>query len=185
MSRQFSGRRVLFAIAVVSIFVSLSSPMLGQDAPMKIAVVDLELIVASSQSGKDLQQSLEDFQAAIQTEGIALADVAQALRKRIADGANTLSEEKLTDLQKEYEDATIMIRRFQDDKNREGQKMQAEGLRVIESKLQPVFEALREENGYDIILNNVPGVVVMSSKRVDITKMVIARLNAADPGSDG
>jgi Skp family chaperone for outer membrane proteins len=128
---------------------------------------------------------LADFQAAIQAEGKALADAAQALRQRIADGANTLAEEKLTDLQKEYEDATIKIRRFQDDKNREGQKMQAEGLRVIESKLQPVFDAILEENDYDVILNHAPGIVVMINKRVDITQKVIAKLNSGGTGSDG
>ncbi len=90
-----------------------------------------------------------------------------------------LSEDKLNQLQKDYEDATIDIRRFQDDKQREGQKMQTEGLRVIEKQLQPVFEKIREEGGYDLIINNVAGVVVMANDKVDITPLVVERLNAA------
>ena len=46
----------------------------------------------------------------------------------------------------------------------------------IEKQLQPVFEKIRDEGAYDLILNNTPGVVVMAGPRVDITQNVIARL---------
>lgn len=150
----------------------------GQDRPIKIVVVDLERVVAESAAGRDLQTKLQAFQQQVQAEGQVKADAAKELRLKIAEGANSLSEEKLTQLQKDYEDATIAVRRFQDDKQREGQKMQGEGLREIEKQLQPVFEAIRDEGGYDLILNNVAGVVVMANERTDITQLVIDRLNA-------
>jgi Skp family chaperone for outer membrane proteins len=56
--------------------------------------------------------------------------------------------------------------------------MQSEGLREIEKQLEPVFEKVRDEGGYDLILNRVPGVVVMAGQRVDITQKVIDRLNS-------
>ncbi len=57
--------------------------------------------------------------------------------------------------------------------------MQEEGLMEIEKILQPVFQQVRDEMGFDIILNRVPGVVLMTSDRVDITPLLIQRLNAA------
>ena len=149
----------------------------AQDSPIKIVVVDLERVVAGSTAGQQLQGRLAQFQQEVQNEGKQKTDAAQEIRKKIADGANSLSEEKLAQLQKDYEDATIDIRRFQDDKQREGQKMQGEGLREIEKQLQPVFEKIRDEGGYDLIINNVPGVVVMANEKVDITQLVIQRLN--------
>lgn len=146
---------------------------------VNIVVVDLERVVGQSAAGQALQQELVKFQEAVKVEGEAKAAAARDIRQRIADGANSLSEEKLNQLQKDYEDATIDIRRFQDDKQREGQKMQTEGLRVIEKQLQPVFEKIREEGGYDLIINNVAGVVVMANEKVDITPLVVERLNAA------
>lgn len=179
--------RTAFMIAVAAVLISLlaAPAAIAQDKPVKIVVVDLEEVVAKSAAGQELQGRLAKFQEEIQTEGTAKAEAAKAIRQRISEGANTLSEEKLTQLQKDYEDATIAIRRFQDDKQREGQKMQAEGLREIEKQLQPVFENIRDEGGYDLIINNVAGVVVMANERVDITKLVIDRLNSASPAAAG
>ena len=164
------------AVCLISGFQAV--PAVAQDQPIKIVVVDLERVVAQSASGQQLQARLGQFQQDVKAEGEKKAEQARAIRQKIADGANSLSEDKLAELQKEYEDATIAIRRFQDDKQREGQKMQGEGLREIEKQLQPVFEKIRDEGGYDLIINNVPGVVVMANERVDITQLVIDRLNA-------
>ena len=143
---------------------------------LKIAVVDLDRVVALSPAGKALQAKLEAFQQEAQTQGDAMQTAARDLRQRIADGVNSLTEEKLAELQKEYEDKMIEIRRFRDDKQREGQKMQNEGLQQIEKELEPVFEKIRDDNGYDLILNRVPGVVVMAGPRIDITQAVIRAL---------
>ncbi len=150
----------------------------AQDLSIKIVVVDLERVVAQSAAGQALQAQLSKFQEDVKAEGEAKAAAARDIRQRIADGANSLSEDKLNQLQKDYEDAGIDIRRFQDDKQREGQKLQNEGLREIEKQLQPVFEAIRDEGGYDLIINNVAGVVVMANEKVDITPLVIEKLNA-------
>ena len=152
---------------------------MAQEKPIKIVVVDLERVVGQSAAGQQLQARLAKFQQDVKTEGERKAEDARTIRQRITDGVNSLSEDKLAELQKEYEDATIDIRRFQDDKQREGQKMQAEGLRAIEKQLQPVFEQIRDEGGYDLIINNVDGVVVMANERVDITQLVIDKLNAS------
>ncbi len=155
----------------------------AQETAVKIAVVDLDLIVANSAAGKRLQGQLEQFQANIRAEAETMTSAARDIRQRMSEGVNSLSEDKLAELQKQYEDKTIEIRRYQDDKQREGQKIQQEGLREIEKQLEPVFKKIQDEGGYDIILNNVPGVVVMSSPKVDITQLVVDTLNSMASGS--
>ena len=155
------------------------SPLAAQEAPVKIAVVDVEVVVAESPQGKALQTRLEQFQTQVQSELQRLQNDAQAIQQRITDGSNSLSEDRLSELNKELEDATIAMRRYRDDKQREGTKIQEEGLMGIEQILQPVFEQVRTEMGFDIILNRVPGVVLMMSERVDITPLMIQRLNAS------
>lgn len=173
-------------IAGAAVLISgLALPAAAQEKHVNIVVVDLETVVGQSASGKELQERLAKFQLEVKAEGEAKAEAARALRQRITEGVNSLSEEKLNQLQKDYEDVTIDIRRFQDDKQREGQKMQAEGLREIEKQLQPVFEKIRDEGGYDLIINNVAGVVVMANERVDITKLVIDRLNSTVAAAAG
>ncbi len=170
------GLRVaLICLAVIA----LALPAAAQgNQPINIAVVDLDFVVSQSPAGQALGKRLEEFKKAAQAEAEGKQKLAADLRNRIRDGVNSLSEDKLAELQKQLEDAAIEIRRFGDDKQREGQKMQDEGLRAIEKQLEPVFAKIRDENGYDLILNRVPGVVVMAGERVDITKKVIEALQA-------
>ncbi len=154
----------------------------AQEKAINIAVVNLDYIVAQSPAGKALQAELEQFRQRIGAEAEVKAATARDLRTRMAEGANTLSEEKLAEIKRLYEDAQIEIKRYQDDKQREGQKMQADGLKGIEEELEPVFVKIRDEGGYDLILNNVPGVVVMVGERIDITAQVIEMLSPSAGG---
>ena len=156
-----------------------ASVAVSQEAPIKIGVVDVERVVAESPQGKELQGKLESFQAEVQAQLDVMQEEARAIRRRIAEGTNTLSEDRVTQLEKEYEDAGIAIRRYRDDKQREGQKMQEVGLRSIEQILQPVFEQARDEMNLDLIINQVPGIVILTSDRVDITETMIERVAAA------
>ncbi len=151
----------------------------AQETSLKIAVVDLEVVVGRSTPGQELQTTLEAFQQDLQREGEELTARARELQQRIAEGVNALSEDRLAELQKEFEDAQIALRRFRDDKQREGEKIQSDALAEIEEKLEPVFEQVRQEMGLDLIINRVPGVVLMASERVDITELMIERFNAA------
>ncbi len=173
------GVRFLGPSMVLLILVVGFTPLLAQEPPIKVAIVDLEAVVSQSKQGQELQARLESFQQQVQQELSTLNQQANELRQRLAEGANSLSETRLSELNKEYEDATIALRRFRDDKQREGQKIQEESLREIEAMLEPVFEQAREELGFDLILNNVPGVVLMVGERIDITAMMIERFNAA------
>jgi len=165
-----------FLISTILIF-SWSSCILAHDEA-KIAVVDLDYVVANSPDGMALQAKLADFQKTIQADAEKKQNQAQDLRKRLAEGANSLSESQLNELQKQFEDVQVELRRFVDDKQREGQKMQSDGLRKIEMNLEPVFEKIKNDNNYDLILNRVPGVVVMASDKVDISKKVIEILKS-------
>lgn len=169
-------RKPLLTLALTCL---VAVPALAQETPIKIAVVDLDVVVAQSPAGKELNSKLEKFQQQVQAEIDVMTNRAKELRQRLADGVNSLTEDKLAELQKQFEDEGIKMKRLKDDKTREGQKMQNEGLRDIEKQLEPIFKQVRDEGGYDIILNRVPGVVVMASERVDLTQKVIDKLNAA------
>ena len=171
--RPLTGLSLILGFAVAG-----SSVVLAQETPTKIAVVDVEMVVAESVQGKALQRRLETFQSDIQAQLNSMQEEARAIQQRIADGSNTLSPERLSQLEKEFEDAGIAIRRFRDDKQREGQKLQDEGLREIEQVLQPVFEQVLDDMGLDLILNRVPGVVLLNSDRLDITTLMIERVGA-------
>ena len=73
----------------------------------------------------------------------------------------------------------IELRRLQETKQREGQQLRTEGLKAIEVKLEPVFKQIRDEGNYDLIINNVPGVVLMVNDKIDLSAKVLDLLNAS------
>ncbi|MFQ5528259.1 MAG: OmpH family outer membrane protein [Thermoanaerobaculia bacterium] len=175
-------RRSIAAVALFGAAV-LAFPPAGraQERPINIAVVNLDFVASKSKAGTKLRQDLDTFQKIVRAEVETRQQASAAIRQQISDGINSLTEARLNELRKQYEDAQIDLKYYQDDKQREGQEMQEAGLKAIEDEMAPVFEAIRAEEGYDLILNYVPGVVVMAGERVDITQKVVDRLNA--PGS--
>ena len=162
------------SIIVLFLLINLSLAQAHDGA--KIAVVDLERVVILSPQGKALQSKLEKFQEDVRNEAEGMNKIAQDIRRKVQEGANSLSEDKLAELQRQFEDQSIKIRRFSDEKQREGQKMQQQGLKDIEKELEPVMKQIQTQHGFDLILNNTPGIVVMTSEKVDITQLVIETL---------
>lgn len=166
---------LLFFALVLFFITSFKSAESAIDS--KVGVVNLDYVVANSTAGKNLQTNLEAFQKQVQQKGDQLSQEARNIRQQIANGTNTMSDEQLSGLQKAYEDKTIEIRRFRDDKQREGEKMKNEGLQEIEKQLGPLVNTLAQQQGIDILLNNTPGVVLWSNKTIDLTQSLIELLN--------
>jgi outer membrane protein len=164
-------------VLVLCLYTSLA-PLGAQDAPPKIAVVDLDRVVYQSASGKELQARLERFEAEVRSEIQSRTQKVTELRQQLLSQQATLTADQGKAMQQRIEDQLIEIRRYQDDKKREAAKIQERALKDIEQQLKPVFEKIRDERGYDLILNNAPGVVVMVRGDVEITDEVIEKLNS-------
>lgn len=158
-------------------FAPLAQPVQAQEEPIRIAVVNMEQVIAQSAAGSALNDKLKAFQEEAQAQIAEQQKTIQEMREKVTEATtNGEDQAQLINLQKQYEDATLQLRRFSDDKQREVQKIRAEGLNGIEKQFDPVFEAIQEEFKYDLILNQQPGVVLMVGDRVNITDMVIERL---------
>lgn len=162
--------------ALCSMLLGWASAAVAHDE-VKIAVVDLDYLVINSVQGKALAAQLAQFQSQVQAEAEALNQQAQKTRQQLTEHTATMNDSQRNELQQQYDALTTQIAGFRTDKMNEGQKMQQAGLQQIEKQLEPIFEQFQNENGYDLILNNVSGVVVMASDKVDITEQMIQLLN--------
>ena len=140
-----------FATTIIFLLIITWSNSLVAHDGAKIAVVNLEYVVAKSPEGKKMQTKLQNFQNEMQAKlseiKTKLADKKNEMNqisKKIAEGSNSLSQENLTELEKQYEDLKISLRRFLDDKQRQTQKLQTESLRQVELSLVPVFNKIKE-----------------------------------------
>ena len=152
----------------------------GDEAPAKIAVINLDFVALGSPAGQALQQQVLTFQQDLAAELQVRQDAARGIEQRVAE-ADSLSEEERRVLEREYQDALTGLQRFQQDKQEEATLLRADGLARIQSEIAPVIERIQVELGYDIVLNSQNGLIVIYSERVDITQLVVDRLQAASP----
>lgn len=169
-SLRVSGMLLIFCLAGLS-------GALAQD--IKIGVVNIEGVIALSDMGKALQAKMETFMKEAEAEIQPQVEMAREMQKQLQQNAATLSATKTAEMRRKLEDASVNIKRLQNDKQQDMERMRNEGLAEIERALQPVFKKLREEDGYDLILETGSGAVLTASEKVDISKMVLERFNAA------
>ncbi len=162
--------------ASLIIVTPLATPVQAQDEPLKIAVVNMEQVIAQSAAGSALNEKILAFRKEAQAQVEEQQKIIEDLRQKVSDAASGDDQAQLVNMQKQYEDATLVLRRFRDDKAREAQKIRDEGLQEIQAQFEPVFKAIQEEFSYDLILNQQSGVVLMVGDRVNITQTVIDRL---------
>lgn len=155
----------------------LPQPAMAQEEePLRIAVVNMDQVIAQSAAGSALNDKLQAFEAEAKAQIAEQQKSIKEMRQKVSDGVGSEDQTQLINLQKQYEDATLQLRRFSDDKQREAQKIRADGLQEIQKQFDPVFTAIQEEFNYDLILNQQTGVVLMVGDRINITQMVIDRL---------
>ena len=77
---------------------------------------------------------------------------------------------------------SILARAHADGLRAQAQTFQTEGLTRVREEIGPALDAIMAEEGYDLILNRANQAVVMSSDRIDITQLVLERLEAGGAG---
>lgn len=174
--KTFPLRSLLIALTLV-LAVTAASPALAQNGP-KIGLIDTELILRDSATGKAALASLNTLREQKEAEGKALAAQVEGLQTRLAEGRLSLSADAIAEIEKELEDKAISLRRFEDDANRELTKKRQEVLREVDSKVMPIINAVGEEMGYDLIFRKFESGLIYASEGIDITPAVITRLDA-------
>ena len=150
------------------------------DGPLRIGVIDLDAAAFGSAAGQVLAQQLTEFQEEFTAELQVREEAMRAVELRVAD-ADSLTVDERRVLEREYQDALTAVQRYRQDKQEEAAALQNAGRERIRAELAPVIEAIQAELGYDLILNATSPIIILFSDRVDITSLVIDRLDAEDP----
>jgi outer membrane protein len=150
--------------------------------PVRIAVIDTEKILLSSNAGKKAVADLKKLQEQREKELGARAQELKDLQSKINDGRLSLAQDKLADLSKQYEEKEISLRRAQDDATRELTKKRDEMLASIDDRVMPVINQVGKELGYTLIFRKFESGLIYADDGVDITNVVIQRIDAGAQG---
>jgi outer membrane protein len=169
--------RSKFRTAVFSaLVVAVSLPAAAQT---NIAVIDVQRVVTESDPGKEAIQKLKEISDAKVAEGQTLQQNLAALQEQYNKQRFTVSEERLAEMNKELEDRSIAIRRFEDDAKRELDDARRRELGGLEQRILPIINRIGQERGYTLIFNKFQSGLVYADDAVDITDDVIREFNTA------
>lgn len=170
----FAGALALGSIGLISL------PAAAQT--MKIGVIDVQRIITESATGKAALSQLDAYGKEQQDKLRQKKEAVDQLQNRLAEGRLSLAEDRLAELQKELETKSIELRRAADDAQREFNRRQEEVLKGIELKVMPVIQKVGEEGGYTAIFRKFESGLVYAAEQIDITPMIIQRLDASGQG---
>ena len=176
LSRAAAAGLLSLALAAPAAVTAQQAAPAGQ---IKIAVIDTEKILLSSQAGKKALADLKKLQEAKENELRTKAQELKDLQTKITEGRLSLAQDKLAELSKQYEEKEIAVRRLQDDATRELNKKRDEMLAGIDSRVMPVINQVGKEMGYTLIVRKFESGLIYADEAVDITGAIIQRLDAA------
>ncbi len=171
-------KKFLISVAVVA----LAAPMFAQTAPARVAVIDVQRVLANSAAGKAASDKLKKMQDDRVARAKALDDEIQKLDSDINSKKLSLSEDKIGDMQKQLSDKKIAAQRFAQDAEREMGEARDRELLALENKIKPVIDQIGKEQGLAAIFNKFESGLVYASEAIDITDTVIKRFNDVTGG---
>ena len=143
---------------------------------VRVAVINVELVVAEAREGKELGAFLQQIQTQARAALEANANQEQNLRQSAAGKG----PDELRSIQHRLEDLQRESQRLAADAQRRASKREEETLQQINERLRPIVQQLINEGGYDLILNASVGGVLHASERTDLTPRVIDLLQAQE-----
>jgi outer membrane protein len=165
-----------FAIAVV--VAALAAPMFAQTAaPARVAVIDVQKVLAQSTAGKAALERLKKMQDERVARAKKMDEEVQALDAQINQKKMSLSEEKLAEMTKDLSDKKISMQRYAQDADREVQEARDRSLQELEKQIMPLINQIGKEMGFAAIFNKFESGLVYASDAIDITDMVVKRFN--------
>ncbi len=182
MSSRITKLTLGLALAIAPFLAAAPAPAQTAAASgMKIAVIDTERILLTSNTGKKALADLKKLQEAKEAEARTKQQEIKDLQAKISDGRLSLAQDKLGEMEKQLEAKLVALRRFQEDANAELGKMRDQVLAGIDQKVMPVINQVGKELGYTLIFRKFESGLIYADEAVDITASIIQRLDGAAP----
>jgi len=169
-------KKVLITMAVAAL---AATPMFAQGAPSRVAVIDVQKVLAQSTAGKQAYDKLKKMQEDRITRAKKMDEEIATLDNDINSKKLSLSEDKLTEMTKNLSDKKIAMQRYAQDADREVSEARDKTLLELENRIKPVIDQMGKEMGLAAIFNKFESGLVYASDAIDITDTVIVRFNAA------
>ena len=128
--------------------------------------------------GKEIKGRLMKLQEEKIAEGKKLSDEFDGVRKQLATQAATLSDAKISELQKRGEDLKVQLDRFQEDARQQLMEAQRKEFAELEKQVMPLINELSREMKFLMVFNKYQSGLIYADESVDVTDKVLVRFNS-------
>lgn len=156
----------------------LAIPAMAQTtAPSRVAVINVQRVLAESEAGKAALEKLRKSQEERTARLKKLDDEIRALDADLSQKRLSLSQQKIEEMAKQISDRKISLQRAAQDAERELQEMRDAELKSMEAQIMPLIDEIGKEQGFAAIFNKYESGLVYASPAIEITDTVIKRYN--------
>jgi Skp family chaperone for outer membrane proteins len=157
--------------------ISLMGPSLAaaQGEAVKIGVFDPEVLWKQTEVGKKYNQDLSAARDRLQGQIDKKQEDMEALKSRIRQQQQSLSEDKINEMKKELVGKQTELDRLNEDATKEMKYQLGEVQGRFQEMLLKTLDTYGKEKGFALILNR--GVVDYSATGIDISQDLIAKFN--------
>lgn len=167
-------KKFLVTVAMVAMAV----PMFGQSSvPSRIAVIDVQKVLSTSSAGKVAYDRLKKMQEEKIEKARQMDEELRKLDAEVNTKKLSLSEDKISGIQKQIAEKRILMQRYAQDADREVQEARDKSLLDLNNKIMPVIDQIGKEMGFALIFNKFEAGLIYASDAVDITDTVLKRFD--------
>lgn len=157
----------------------LAIPAIAQ-APSRIAVIDVNRVLAESAAGKAAYTALQGVQKGHVERIKAMEEEVTRLEADYQQKRLSLSEDNLSAIEKQIADKRVALQRYGQDAERDLQAQRAQTLKTLNDRIMPLVEEVGKEMGFAVIFNKYESGLVYASDAVDITNVIVQRVDQID-----
>ena len=171
---------ILAALAVVAVvLIGTPPPVQAQNAPMVIAVVDLQVIIRDSKAAAGVRAAIDKqgkaFQAEITKEESSLQTEQQQLEQQRA----SLAPEDFRKKSEQFQQKVNAARQSAAQRRQQLQQMEVGGMSQVQTALNATVADVAKARSISLVL--IKGAVLYNLPAFDITAEVLQKLDARLP----
>lgn len=172
-------RNLLVSLALACAVLLLAGPVAAE--PVKIGYVDIQRVIDESTIGLQANAKLrKDFERRA-AELKNMEKELEKVRMELDSKGSVMSAERRRQLEEEFRRDRRDFKRADRDNSEEFNIKRKQLLIGILPKIVKAVQTIGKEQGYTLILQNKPDILLYLNDRVDVTSEVIARLNVEAP----
>ena len=172
-------KRVIFALVA-----AMALPAMAQTtAPARVAVINVQKVLADSTRGKVAYERLQKLQDEKAGRAQKMDDELKSIDSQINEKKMSLSDEKVVELRKQFDEKKIAFQRYAQDADRDLTAERDRALAELEKQLMPIINQVGKEMGFAVIFNKYESGLVYASDAIDISDVVVKRFNESSPSA--